>query len=112
MSENSDQVAVRLPRRLRRPPARLVYLAIDYALCAAWVTFLLIVAITVGEWRLTGSVLAAVWMTFAVWTSRDFARTLATWRRGEPCLPVSRVEWVVLTWQLLGAVVIALGSVA
>jgi hypothetical protein len=81
MSENSDQAAVRLPRPLRRPPARLVYLAIDYALCAAWVTFLLVVAITVGEWRLTGSVLAVVWMTFAVWTSRDFARTLATWRR-------------------------------
>lgn len=103
--------AIRLRRR-RKPPERLVFLAIDYALCVAWVTFLLVMAITFGEWRLVGGVLAVVWMTFAVWTSRDFARTLAAWRRGEPCRPVSRIEWAVLTWQLLGAFIIVLGAVA
>jgi hypothetical protein len=103
-------VAIRLRRR-RKPPARLVFLAIDYSLCVAWVTFLLVAAITVGEWRLMGSGLAGVWMTFAVWTSRDFARTLAAWRRGEQCRPVSRVEWCVLTWQLLGVLIIVLGLV-
>jgi hypothetical protein len=107
----SDAATIRLPRRLRRPPARLVYLAIDYVLCVTWVTFLLVAAITVGEWRLVGSVLAVVWMTFTVWASRDFARTLAAWRRGEPCRPVSRIEWGVLTWQLLGLLVIVMGVV-
>ena len=96
-------------RRRRKPPARLVFLAIDYALCVALVTFWLVVAITVREWRLAGCVLAVVWMTFAVWASRDFSRTLAAWRRGEPCRPVSRVEWGVLTWQLLGVLIIVLG---
>jgi hypothetical protein len=56
-----------------------VFLAIDYALCVALVTFWLVVAITVGEWRLAGCVLAVVWMTFAVWASRDLSRTLAAW---------------------------------
>lgn len=104
-------LAIRLRRR-RKQPARLVFLAIDYALCVALVTFWLVVAITVEEWRLVGSVLAVVWTTFAVWTSRDFAHTLAAWRRGEPCRPVSRIEWAVLTWQLLGVIVIVLGLVS
>jgi hypothetical protein len=91
---------------------RLLFLAIDYALCLALVTFWLVVAVTNGEWRLVGSLLAAVWMTFAVWISRDFARTLAAWRRGEPCRPVSRAEWGILIWQLLGALVIVLCLVA
>jgi hypothetical protein len=93
---------------LRRPPARLVFLAIDYALCLALVMFWLVVTITDGEWRLVGSLLVVVWTTFAVWACRDFARTLAAWRRGEPCRPVSCLEWGVLTWQLLGVLVIAL----
>jgi hypothetical protein len=107
----SNATAIRLPRRLRRPPARLVFLGIDYALCVALVTFWLVVAIIVGEWRLAGSALVVVWMTFAASASRDFARTFAAWRRGEPCRPVSRIEWCVLTWQLLGVLVIVLGLV-
>ncbi len=107
----SDAAVIRLRRR-RKPPIRLVFLAIDYTLCVAWVTFLLVAAITVGEWRLVGSVLAVMWMTFAVWASRDFARTLAAWRRGESCRPVSRIEWAALTWQLLGVFVIVSGVVS
>lgn len=91
---------------------RLLFLAIDYALSVALVTFWRVVAVTNGEWRLVGSLLAAVWMTFAMRISRDFARTLAVWRRGEPCRPVSRAEWGVLIWQLLGVLVIVLCLVA
>ncbi len=91
---------------------RLLFLAIDYALCVALVTFWLVVTVTNGEWRLVGSLLVAVWMTFAARISRDFARTLAAWRRGEPCRLVSRAEWAILIWQLLGALVIVLCLVA
>jgi hypothetical protein len=51
-------------------------------------------------------------MTSAVWIFRDFARTLAAWRRGESCRPVSRAEWGILIWRLLGALVIVLCLVA
>ena len=98
-------------RRRRKPPARLVFLAIDYALRVALVTFWMVVAITVREWRPEGSGLAVVWTTLAVWTSQDFARTLAAWRRGEPCRPVSHIEWGILGCQLLGVLVILLGLV-
>lgn len=93
-------------RRRRKPPARLVFLATDYALSVALVTSWLAVAITVAEWRLEASGLAAVWMTFAAWSSQGFARTLEAWRRDKPCRPISRVEWAFLAGQMLSLVVV------
>jgi hypothetical protein len=90
---------------------RLVYLAIDYALCVAWVAFLAVLTLTDGHWRIAGTVFALVWAMWSAGTRREFLRTLAERRRGGSCRPVSRAEWAILTLQLLAVLVIVLGLV-
>ncbi len=86
-----------------------MFLATDYALCMGWIAYLVVATLTDGQGRILGGVFAAVWTTFAASTHKDFARTLAAWQRDEPCRPVSRGEWAVLAWQVLGGLVIGLG---
>ncbi len=104
----SNTAAIRL-RRWRRPPARLVYIVTDYAFCLAWIAYVVGVGALYPRERALGTGLAAIWATFAALTHRDFMRTLAAWRRGEHCRPVSSAEWAFLLSQVLGALVIALG---
>lgn len=106
----SDGAVIRLRRR-RRPPVRLVYLATDYALCVAWVAFLAVLTLTDGHWRIAGTVFAVMWAMWSAGTRRDFLRTLAEWRWGGSCRPVSRAEWGVLAVQIVGAVIVIAGAV-
>jgi hypothetical protein len=98
MTANSYSVTLPRIRRLRRPPSRLVWLALHALLALCWVIAAVLIFVWEGSWAIR------VLMLFAgAMYGREFSRfhgemrrTLTAWVDGRTIRPVSRSEWRML----------------
>lgn len=98
MTAHSYSIAMPRLRRLRRPPGRLVWLALHALLALCWV----VAAVLIFVWEASWSMRALMLIAGALY-GREFSRfhgelrrTFTAWLDGQTFQPVARNEWNML----------------
>jgi hypothetical protein len=99
----SNVLALPRRRRLRRPPARLLYYVV-HGLVAALIFGHAVLRMFEGHIEIIGTLVGATWGVLMIMSHALVRLTWNEWLEGRPSIPVRRREWWLLAFYFVYAI--------